>query len=423
MQMKQKSIKGLFQARQNKDLKKIIENFLSLTLVKSFTLLLPLITLPYVLSTVGLAKFGVITMALSLSNYFSPIIDYSFGITATRDIAKHRHNSKIVSLIYSKVFFTQLIVLVISLIILGLIVYLVPSFRSEYHVFVFSFLILVGQTLFPDWYFQGIEEMKMISFLNVSSRLFFAVGIFVFIKEESDYIWYTFLLGIGSVAAGITAQAIIAFKAEVKLNYIKPYRIISELSKNFGVFVNQFFPQLYNNSTTFILGALTSNSIVGMYGAIKNITNVAGSFIHIMSRVFFPYLNRNLQHFNKVVLVILSLTAIGIGLILVFSDFIIRYFNISGSHATLVLCLLAISLIFLAIYLCFGTNYFMVKRKDKVVIKNTIVSSLIGFGAAFPLIIWLGVVGAAINLLFSRMLMGVGLYIQYQKDNKRKITS
>jgi PST family polysaccharide transporter len=71
-----------------------------------------------------------------------------------------------------------------------------------------------------------------------------------------------------------------------------------------------------------------------------------------------------------------------------------------------------------AAYDIFGLNYFIIRRKDKLVMKNTVVASLIGFTLAFPLIYSLNILGAAINLMFARFMMGGGLMLNYFKTRK-----
>ena len=42
----------------------------------------------------------------------------------------------------------------------------------------------LGNVMFPVWFFQGIEEMKVISILNVIAKTIFTVGIFIFVKRQ-----------------------------------------------------------------------------------------------------------------------------------------------------------------------------------------------------------------------------------------------
>ncbi|MGB4490044.1 MAG: flippase, partial [Bacteroidales bacterium] len=56
---------------KNKDVRTLTENFVSLSLLRVIGLLLPLITLPYVLRVLGKSNYGIIVLATSLINYFT----------------------------------------------------------------------------------------------------------------------------------------------------------------------------------------------------------------------------------------------------------------------------------------------------------------------------------------------------------------
>jgi PST family polysaccharide transporter len=91
------------------------------------------------------------------------------------------------------------------------------------------------------------------------------------------------------------------------------------------------------------------------------------------------------------------------------------YLNITYENALAVLCVLAVGIIGLGMYDIFGMNYFIIKREDKIVMRTTINSSILGFILAFPLIYFFGIIGAAFNLTFSRLLMGGQLFYKWKK--------
>jgi PST family polysaccharide transporter len=166
------------------------------------------------------------------------------------------------------------------------------------------------------------------------------------------------------------------------------------------------------------LGILTTTNILGIYSAIKVIIDLVVKFLNILSRVFFPVLNRKRNHFGKYKKLMLAVSTAFILMILLFHKLIFWYLNIDNNNAFLILSILAIGILGFAFYNVFGLNYFIIQRRDKLVMRNTIFSSLIGFLTAFPLIYYFGIIGAAINLSFSRWLMGGGLYFQYLKQTR-----
>lgn len=400
--------------RDNKDHKSLVENFLSLSAIQVVSLLLPLIILPYVLRTIGLEKYGITVLAWSLINYFTSITDFSFKITATRDVAIFRNNRKKLSIIYSKVMIIQSFLQLLSYIVILIVVFSYKPFYDEKLVFFLTMPYLLGNTIFPDWFFQGIEEMKYITFINVSIKVLFTVFVFVLIKSSSDYWIYPLLQTLGFLVSGIIGQIILLRKYKIRFYWLKRKTIIRNTKENFPIFINQFLPNLYNNTSTFLLGILTNNSLVGIYDAIRKVTNLGGTLIDLISRVFFPFLNRRKNAFDKYRKL---MTILGAGLaiaIIVFYKIILWYLHIQYEYSFAVIFILAIGLFFLSQYDVYGINYFIVNRKDKIVMKNTLIASLTGFALAFPLIHFWGIIGAALTITIARGYMGAGLYFKYK---------
>lgn len=410
-----KKLKDLF---KNKDAKVLLENFLSLSALQVVGMLLPLITLPYVLRVIGFNKYGAIVFAASLITYFKALTDFSFKYTATRDVAIFKDSPKKLNLIYSKVLTIKLLFLALSFFIIAIVVYSYQPFYENRLIYWLTAPMLLGQVLFPEWFFQGIEKMKYITFLNLGIKVFFTACIFIFITEESDYWIYPLLQSAGFIGAGIVGQIILMKKYKIKFFWLKPRIIKQTIKSNTPIFVNQLLPTLYNNTSTFLLGILTNNTFVGIYDAIKKIIDICIKLINILSRVFFPFLNRKKHAFLKYKKMLL-IVSISLAVLSVASyKLIFWYLNIEEENAFSILTILAFGLIGTGLYDIYGINYFIIKRQDKLVMNNTIISSLLGFVLAFPLIYYFGIIGAAINLSFARWMMGGGLLYKYKKRLK-----
>ena len=72
-------VKRLSSLLKNKDINRLVKNFFSLSVLKVINLILPFVTLPYLIKTLGLEKYGAIVLGLSLVAYFQSLTDY--GLT------------------------------------------------------------------------------------------------------------------------------------------------------------------------------------------------------------------------------------------------------------------------------------------------------------------------------------------------------
>ena len=95
-----KKIKLLF---KSKELKKLAENFLSLSALQVLSYVFSIITLPYLAKVIGVEKFGILAIANAIIVFFHTFTEFGFNYTAVRDISKNKGDLEIVSKIFHTV--------------------------------------------------------------------------------------------------------------------------------------------------------------------------------------------------------------------------------------------------------------------------------------------------------------------------------
>ena len=101
--------------RKSNDYSKILENFISLSLIRVADFILPLIALPYIISVIGVDKFGLIAFVTSVVTYFLNITQYGFSLSAVRDLSINQNNPNKTEDIFNSVFTTKLYLFLFSL--------------------------------------------------------------------------------------------------------------------------------------------------------------------------------------------------------------------------------------------------------------------------------------------------------------------
>ena len=83
--------------------KLLIENFFSLSILNGLNVLLPLVTLPYILHVVGKANYGAYSYVYAVLQYVILFSTYGFNFSATKQISQCRDDAQAVSRIYNAV--------------------------------------------------------------------------------------------------------------------------------------------------------------------------------------------------------------------------------------------------------------------------------------------------------------------------------
>ncbi len=404
----------------NKDTSQLLKNFFSLAVLKLINAVLPFVTLPYLIKVLGIKQYGAIVLALSLIAYFQSVTDYGFNLSATREIAKHRTNKKQLSFIYSKTIISKMYLLFFCLIVLVPIILLVPQFKEDLLVYFLMCLMLIGETLFPEWFFRGVERMGYITILNLIVKLSFTIGVFTLIKAPQDYWLYPFLLGVSYIIVAFISHYIIINKFNLKLMFIGKKRVKKTLRIGFPLFVNQFAPNLFNNTTNFLIGMILGKSYAGYFGATRQVVQLLSVFDTVVSSVAFPYLIRHKEKFSIFSKYYLMLIAVISVALLLVHQYIFDIIGISYKYDSEVFYILILGFLSIVFYTVYSTNYLISRGHDKVVMKITLVTSAIGFTLSFPLIYNFGLVGGAINIFISQFILGFGSYFYSKKISKQE---
>ncbi len=283
----------IFQRIFNTDEKKrLFENFVSLSVLQGLNYLLPLVTFPYLVRVLGVEKFGLLAFATATIGYFQILTDYGFNLSATRDISIHRDDKEKVEEIFSAVMIIKFWLLIVSLLLLTVLVFSFEKFRHDWLVYYLTFGMVVGQTLFPVWFFQGMERMKYITFLNILAKALFTVAIFIFVKKQVDFWMVPLLNSLGFLVAGVVSLYLVFVNFKIYIKFPTKDTIIVQLKGGWHIFVSTVAISLYTISTPFILGLFTNNKIVGYYSAADKIIKAIRGLLAPILQTIYPFINK-----------------------------------------------------------------------------------------------------------------------------------
>ncbi len=275
------------------DKKRLISNFFSLSSIEMANYLFPLITVPYLVRVLGPGKYGLVAFAMAFIQYFRMFTDYGFNLTATRNISVSRDDPEKASKIFSSVMAVKFMFMSASLMVLLIFVYSFPKFRPDALLYFFAFGSVLGDVLFPIWFFQGMEKMKSIAVLNLLARTLFLIAIFIFVRKESDYLCVPLFTSLGSILAGLVSLCIIFTRFKIRIVLPALREIGEQLKEGWNVFISMISISLITTSNTFILGFFATNEVVGYFSAGEKIVNLS-------YRAFNPILVAVYPHIAKI---------------------------------------------------------------------------------------------------------------------------
>ncbi len=409
------------------DKKRLMSNFFSLSVLQGANYILPLLTLPYLVRVLGVEYFGLLAFATAMITYFQILTDYGFDLTATREISIHRENKEKVVEIFSSVMTIKFILMFVSFFLLASLVFIFEKFSKDVVIYFLTFGIVIGQVLFPVWFFQGMEKMKYITYLNILSKVIFTIAIFVFVQEQSDYYLVPFLTSIGFMIAGIWSLYLIKKEFGISFQLQTHLTIKKYFIDGWDVFVSRIFVSLYTTINILLLGFFTNHTVVGYYAIAEKIVNAVGGLFTPANQTIYPYMakiyNKQKEKFfdftKKVAISYLVLAIVMCIALYIFSEFIVRI--ISGNVDVNIMNIYYV-LIFTLITIPFGplfTQVLIIQKRNKEfnkIVRNTFILNMLI--APFLIFNYSGIgLAVSINIVYLYHVLYLFKTLKFQGEN------
>ncbi|MBQ9518410.1 MAG: oligosaccharide flippase family protein, partial [Firmicutes bacterium] len=283
---------------------------------------------------------------------------------------------------------------------------------------------LLGYVVQQNWFFQGMNEMKYISVVNIIGRTVSTVLIFLLVKKPDDIVIYSLLYSVSPLLSGFVGICIVTGKFKIKFAFPSFSDMKKEFAAGFYVFTTSLSAKVFGAIGVTILGAMYASDIVGAFSAIQKIPNIVILMWTPISQIMYPIASRKngesikdgISFVRKVSGIILPLFAAGSLLMAVFSKQIV-YIAFGEEYVQY-----SYWLIFLVIWMFFGiVNNFLGIQILLASGHDKEYSKCFQIGVAATVIInyifisQIGGTGAAAAPAFSEILITVLLLIQVKK--------
>ena len=341
----------------NTDKKNLFKNTIALVIIQILNYILPFITLPYLSRILEVDKLGLIFFAQIFMDYFYRFVAFGFDFSGVRAIAINRDNKEVTNLIFNSILFIEILFILISFIVLSLLILFVDKFRTDWLVYYFTFLWVIGNIFIFTWFYQGMERMKFITILNIVTRTVSTLLIFCFVKQPSNYYLVPLFNSLGAILAGGISLFFIKNVFNIKFYIPSKDDLINTFKYSSQFFLTKVAIALYRQTNAFILGLVLTTTAVAYYVSADKIFWAVFALYSTFINALFPYMSKNKDIvFFKKLLKYLIIFAVGFGvfLIIVSKYLIIIFFSEKMLPSVNILRIFATSLPFYIFVDTFG---------------------------------------------------------------------
>ncbi len=293
--------------------KKVAENYFFMTFLQGSSMIIALLLYPYLIRVLGKEGYGTYVFIFSNIRFFEIFTSFGFYYPALKSISLNPDDNQIKSRTVSEVLTAQLCLFALCAIVFLGLIFSISFVRENAIYYVIIFVSSLGGIFFPTWYFQGIQKMKFVTYLNLIVRASAIPLIFIFVKSPADLLKYTLIVSLLSLGGSIFAFFYLQIKEKIHIRLVSLASLKPLVTDSLPFFWTSAFGTLKQESVTFIIGTLFSMGNVALWDLANKIVNIPRLVTVSINAAIFPKIIKN-HKVESVKKIIKYETFIGLGI-------------------------------------------------------------------------------------------------------------
>lgn len=386
------------------------KNYLYSVSYQILSIIVPLITTPYLSRTLGAEKVGIYAYTNSIVQYFALIAMLGILDYGNRTIASLRTKEER-SVLFEEIYLLQLTTSIIALFLY--IFYCISRLAIYKSITIIQGLVLLASLLDINWFFFGIEKFRLTVTRNVVLKIISLIFIFLFVRNEND-LWKYVLITVGSI---VISNCILWFYLKKEVTFTKvEYNVIW---KHFKPCLILMLPLLSRSIFVYLdktmLGIMSGMTETGYYEYSEKIILAATSVLTPLGTVMLPRISSLLSEGKEAVAqryTSLSMDfVVGLGVAFTFGIMAVSNALVSiflGSEylgCEKIVNIMSITIVLVGWTNVIRTQYILPYKKDKVYMIAVFGGAVVDFLINVLLIPTMGAMGASIGWVVAEIVI------------------
>lgn len=400
----------------------IKKNFIYNVMYQILTIILPLITVPYVSRVLGVDGIGIYSYTYSIVYYFMLFAMLGINNYGNRTIAKCRDDRRECSKQFWSIYCLQ-----ISITLLMIFAYFlyISFFLKEYKGIAMIQTIYLFSVLFDiNWFFFGLEKFKLTVIRSTILKLLSLICIFLFVRSSDDLWVYTLIMAFSTLFSQLLLLSFL--RKEIVFVRIHFQDIKSHIVPCLILFVPVIAVSLYKVMDKIMLGNLSSITEVGFYEQAEKIISIPSGLVTALGTVMLPRVSNLISKGEKgtiekyltlsIQFMMFLAFPICFGLVLISHDFVPLFLGPQFSKSSVLIYYLSITILFISFANVIRTQYLIPNERDKDYIFSVVGGAFINLIINFLLIPKYASIGACIGTIFAELFVLVYQVVVVRHD-------
>ena len=403
--------------------KSIKKNYIYNVFYNIVTLIIPIVTAPYISRVLTPSGVGQFSFTYSIITYFTIFASLGFGIYAQREIANYQDDKEKQSKVFWEIILCRLATVLISLAIN--IVLILLNVYGDYSLLMWILCLNIFAIAFDvAFFFQGNEKFKLITIFNTLIKILYLVSIFLFVKDIEDVWIYTLLHCLMTIVTNLGLWLFLKNKiCKVSIKELRPF---SHFKSSFRLFIPTIAISIYTVLDKTLIGVIMqSDAANGLYEQSEKIVKILLTIITCLGTVMIPrnsneFAKGNIEKVKQNIYTATKFTwVLGIpimfGTILISNNFVPWFFGEGFELCSLYMMIFSPLILIMGLGNVIGNQFLLPTKEDKKYTISVTIGAFVNLFFNLILIYLFGVIGAILATVIAELIVTIVLII-FAKD-------
>lgn len=391
---------------------KVVINYIYNSMYQILTIIIPIITIPYVSRIFGAKGMGIYGYTFSVAQFFYIVGMFGISSYGIREIAYVRNDRKTTTKKFWDIWSLQVVTS-----LCGLVIYMVCIIYFnllDYRIaFLFQIPFLLNAIFDISWFFIAMEDFKKTVTRNIIVKIIGLILIFTFVKKPSDI--YIYILINSSIVFLGSLTLWLFIKEYIGKFHIKNVNIKQHINGAALILIPQFSIQTYTSLDKILIGKLSTIEQVGFYDQSQRIARIALAIVTSLSVVLMPrianmFARNEVKKVEEYIVKSVNFTLVSSVFIMsviigISKNFVPWFFGSEFNVIILYMMLTSLIILFIAVGGVFANQYTLPTNKNKEYIIPLVAASVINITLNLILVPKFQALGGVISIVITEFIV------------------
>lgn len=266
---------------------KVLQNYSYMSLLSVLNAVIGVLIYPYLIRVLGAESMGTYAFLLGIAMYFQTLVEFGFDMPSVKAVSLSSGNAGELNRIVSLVYVSKLIMFMVAVVVAVPTVLLIPILWQSRWLFVVIFAQVAYTVLFPQWYYQGMKNMRFATILQFIIRLSQIPLILWLVHDPDDVMVYALIVSTTMLLGGLVGMANLHREGRC-WTHVSMSDLRSMYRDAMPFFLTSVSATVKERTLTTLIGAFLGMREVAIYDLAMKVVQIPRMLVNCINAALFP---------------------------------------------------------------------------------------------------------------------------------------